>query len=370
MNAIGIVFSNIHDNELSVFTKTRTFGAVPFGGRYRLIDFVLSNMTNSGITTVGVVARNNYHSLINHLGSGKEWDLSRKFGGLTIYPPYSTTTGKSLYNGRLEALKNVYNYIQRAREDYVVMSDCDVICNIDYSDVLDFHNRLEADITAVYHRADVSGLSSKNAVTYRIDGEYNIKTRVGGHFSGTQNLSMSMWLLKKGLLLEIIDEAISTGLQSFERDILAVNPAKLKIVGYNFEGYAKQIISTVDFHQANMNLLSSSVRSELFKKDRPIYTRVYDAMPAKYEEGAKVKNSLVANGAVIMGTVEDSVIGRNVYIAKGAKVRKSVLMQGVVVNEGSVVNSALIDKETVIRPRQTVSGSEAFPFVAPKGSII
>lgn len=370
MNAIGIVFSNIHDNQLSELTKTRTFGAVPFGGRYRLIDFVLSNMTNSGITTVGVVARNNYHSLVNHLGSGKEWDLSRKFGGLTIYPPFSTISSKSLYSGRLEALKNVYNYIQRGREDYVLLSDCDVICNIDYTDVLDFHKSRGADITCVYHEADMSAFAPKNVVTYTVGANDRVQTRVGGHATGVQNLSMSMWLLKKDLLLQIVDEAISTGRHSFERDILAANPAGLNIVGYNFKGYARHIISTVDFHRANMELLDKNVREELFDKERPIYTRVYDAPPAKYEESAVVKNSLVANGAVIMGTVEDSVIGRGVYVAKNAVVKHSILMHGVVVNENSTVNDCIIDKQTVIRPNQTVSGSDTYPFVAARGSII
>lgn len=369
MNAIGIIFSNIHDNELPAFTKTRTFGAIPFGGRYRLIDFVLSNMTNSGIVTVGVVARNNYHSLVNHLGSGKEWDLSRKFGGLTIYPPYSTSSG-TLYNGRLEALKNVYNYIQRAREDYVLLSDCDVVCNIDYEDVLKFHNENNADITAVYHKVDISNFTPQNAVTYKIDENNRVKTYVGGHISGIQNLSMSMWLMKKELLLRIVDEAISTGLHSFERDILAANSAHLNVVGYNFEGYAKQIISTSDFHKANMDLLNKNIREELFRKDRPIYTRVYDAAPAKYERGASVKNSLVANGTVIMGTAEHSILGRNVYVARGAVIKNSILMQGVVINENCFINNCIIDKKTVVRPNQTVSGSENYPFVAVKGSII
>ena len=370
MNAIGIIFSNIHDNHLPEFTKERTFGAVPFGGRYRLIDFVLSNMTNSGITTVGVVARNNYHSLTSHLGSGKEWDLSRKFGGLTIYPPYSTASGRSLYTGRLEALKNVYNYIERAREDYVVLSDCDVVCNMDYAEVLRFHKENNADITAVYHKVDISEFSGEKLVTYKITDGNCVKTHVGGHPSGVQNLSMSMWLLKKELLLKIIDEALATGLQSFERDILAVNAADLKIVGYEFTGYARQIVSTPDFFRANLELLDRKVRDEICQKDRPIYTKVYDAAPARYMNGASVKNSLIANGAVIMGTVENCVLGREVYIAKNTVVKNSVIMHGAIINENCVINNCILDKKTVVRPGQTLSGTENYPFVAVKGSII
>lgn len=370
MNAIGIIFSNIHDNHLPEFTKARTFGAVPFGGRYRLIDFVLSNMTNSGITTVGVVARNNYHSLTSHLGSGKEWDLSRKFGGLTIYPPYSTADGRSLYTGRLEALKNVYSYIARAREDYVVLSDCDVVCNMDYGEVLRFHEENGADITAVYRKADISSFSGETPVTYTLTDGCRVKTRVGGHPTGEQNLSMSMWLLKKDLLLRIIDEALATGLRSFERDILAVNAADMKIVGYEFTGYARQIVSTADFFKAHLELLNRDVRRELCPKDRPIYTKVYDAPPARYLDGAQVKNSLVANGAVIMGNVENCIIGRDVYIAKNTTVKNSVLMHGAVVNEGSTVNNCILDKKTVVRPNQTLSGTENYPFVAVKGSVI
>lgn len=370
MNAIGIIFSNIHDNVLGELTKTRTFGAVPFGGRYRLIDFTLSNMTNSGINNVGVVARNNYHSLIGHLGSGKEWDLSRKFGGLTLYPPYSTKEGTVLYRGRLEALKNVYHYIQRAREDYVLLSDCDVICNIDFSEVLKFHEEKNADITAVYHKVDMSGYSAQNSVTYKIDSDGNAKTYVGKSLSGIQNLSMSIWLMKKELLLDIVDDAIATGMQSFERDILASNPSGLKIVGYHFGGYSRHIISMEDFHKANMDLLVKDVRDELFNKDRPVYTKVFDAAPVKYEKGSAVRNSLIANGAVIMGTVENSVIGRDVYISKNSAVRNSVIMKGAVIGENCIVNNCIMDKKSVIRPNSVISGSESYPFVAVKNSII
>ena len=181
---------------------------------------------------------------------------------------------------------------------------------------------------------------------------------------------MSMWLLKKELLLKIIDEALATGLQSFERDILAVNAADLKIVGYEFTGYARQIVSTPDFFRANLELLDRKVRDEICQKDRPIYTRVYDAAPARYMNGASVKNSLIANGAVIMGTVENCVLGREVYIAKNTVVKNSVIMHGAIINENCVVNNCILDKKTVVRPGQTLSGTENYPFVAVKGSII
>ena len=138
MSAVGIIFSGIHDHNLPEITKKRTLGSVPFGGRYRLIDFVLSNMVNSGITSVGVIARNNYQSLLSHLGSGKEWDLSRKFGGLAVFPPYSFSNGSGLYAGRLDALKSIISTLEKINEEYVVLADCDTVCNMDYSKIIKY----------------------------------------------------------------------------------------------------------------------------------------------------------------------------------------------------------------------------------------
>ena len=368
-NAFGIIFANIHDEALPQLTRNRTLGAVPLGGRYRLIDFILSNMVNSGITSVGVIARNNYHSLVNHLGSGKEWDLSRKFGGLTIFPPYSTA-GAGLYHGRLEAMKNILSYIVRAREEYAVLADSNVILNIDLEKVIAYHEENDGDVTCVYQNTELHEKNARDRVLYDLDGKDRIRAvRTDPRTAeGLCANSLGIWVLKKDLLIRILDEAQTSGSRSFERDVLGRHCDDWRILGYRFDGYAAQIRSISGYYAAGISLLDGSVREELFPRQRPVYTKVHDEAPACYTENAKVTGSLVANGCRIEGTVENSILGRGVYVAKGAVVRNSLLMQGVSVSEGASVDCAIIDKNAYIAPGRTLSGAPTYPIVIEKGS--
>ncbi len=368
-NAFGIIFANIHDNTLPQLTRNRTLGAVPLGGRYRLIDFILSDMVNSGISSVGVIARNNYHSLVNHLGSGKEWDLSRKFGGLTIFPPYSTS-GAGLYHGRLQAMKNVLSYIVRAREEYAVLADSNIILNIDLAKVLQYHEDNDADITCVYQKVDLKEKNAADRVLYETDADGRIRSvLVDPRISeGTVNNSLGIWVMKKDLLVRIIDDAQATGKRSFERDVLNPNCGKWKILGYGFEGFVEQIRSIPGYYRAGMALLDGDVRKELFPRESPIYTKVHDESPVYYAPDAKATGSLIANGCRIEGTVENSILGRGVYVAKGAVVRNSLLMQGVTVSAGATVDCAIIDKNSYISPDRNLSGAPTYPIVIEKGS--
>lgn len=370
MTAVGIIFSEIHDHNLPEITKKRTLGSVPFGGRYRLIDFVLSNMVNSGITHVGVVARNNYQSLLSHLGSGKEWDLSRKFGGLTVFPPYSHSSGAGLYTGRLDALKGVLSTLEKLNDDYVVLADSDTICNIDYTDVFKYHVSKDADITVVYQRKSVAD-KSLNSTIYNIDENGRVTSAfVGIAPDGEENISLGMWIVKRTLLITLVREAIAVGQLSFEKDIIAKRAASLKIYGYHFNGYAIKIDSNRSLFEANMDLLKSDVRKELFKKNSPIYTKVRDEAPTRYASDVTVKNSLIANGCVILGNLENCVVSRGVQIGKGANIKNSIIMHGAVIGENAVINNAIIDKNCVIKDGRVLSGHETYPFVLAKESIV
>ncbi len=368
-NAFGIIFANIHDDALPQLTRNRTLGAVPLGGRYRLIDFILSDMVNSGISSVGVIARNNYHSLVHHLGSGKEWDLSRKFGGLTIFPPYSTS-GAGLYQDRLEALKSVLSYIVRAREEYAVLADSNVILNIDLSDVLNYHEENDADVTCVYQKVDLKEKNAKDRVLYDVDESGRIRAvLVDPRTSeGTVNNSLGIWVMKKELLVRIIDDAQATGKQSLERDMLGQNCNQWKILGYGFDGFVEQIRSIPGYYRAGMAFLQPDVRETLFPRERPIYTKVHDESPVCYAPEAKTSHCLISNGCHIEGTVENSILGRGVSVAKGAVVRNSLLMQGVCIGEGATVDCAIIDKNSYVAPGRNLSGAPTYPIVIEKGS--
>lgn len=369
-NAFGIIFANIHDGSLPQLTRNRTLGAVPIGGRYRLIDFILSDMVNSGITDVGVIARNNYHSLTDHLGSGKEWDLSRKFGGLTIYPPFSTAGGMGLYHGRLEALNNIRGYIVRAREEYAVLSDCNVLLNIDLEQVIRAHEDSGADITCVYKPVSLDERRPSDRVIYDVDASGRITAvRVDPpEAKGLCDVSLGIWVMKKDLLLHIIDDAAVTGKTSFEKEVLGAKCGSWKITGYRFDGFAASIRDMATYYSAARSLLDPAVRAELFPADRPIYTKVHDEAPVYYAPGSEAHNSLIANGCRIEGTVENSILGRGVRVAKGATVRNSLLMQGVIVEPGASVDCSVIDKNAVITEGRTLSGAPCYPMVIEKGS--
>lgn len=358
---LGIVFSNMHDSMLGQLTENRTMASVPFGGRYRLIDFVLSNLINSGIKDVGIITKSNFQSLMDHVGNGKEWDLSRKKGGLTILPPYGSQEAV-LYRGRLEALGNIYNYIRSSKAEIVVMTDCDNITSIDYSDVLRYHKEKDADITVVYKHKPITDSIHRDVITISMDEN----KRVNGAFINPEqeegNVLLNMTVISKRLLERIISEASSTNFYSFTRGVLQQGNQRLKIYGYAYDNYVADIKSLQSYYDCTMELLNPDVRRQLFPPERPVYTKVRDEVPVRYGINASAKNSMIADGCIIEGTVENSVIFRGVKIDKGAVVKNSILMQGTYVGEKSVLDCVVTDKDVMIRDSKTLIGCKEYPF--------
>ena len=237
MSSVGIVFSNIHDRYVAELTRHRTMASVPFACRYRLIDFVLSNMVNSGISKVGVITKFHYQSLMDHVASGKDWDLSRKNGGIILLPPYGGSESSSLYKSRLEALKGITGFISRCDEEYAVLTDSDKIINIDYSRVLDFVQREHADIAVVYRRCSLAKVPLQPQISYDLNAEGRVIGVSQVRHAGTEfNLCQNIFVLKRELLLDLVSDAIAHDEQSFHRDVLARNCEHLKIMAYRFSG--------------------------------------------------------------------------------------------------------------------------------------
>ena len=370
MRAIGVVFSNIHDNNVPELVSNRTVGSIPFGGRYRLIDFVLSNMVNSNIDTVGVITKRNYQSLMDHVGSGKDWDLARKDGGLIFLPPFGDNASDSLYNSRLEALKGIMNFLNRADEEYVVLSDCDCICRVNYDEVIDAHIASRADITMVYtkHSADACAEASVNTLVLDADGKVeNVKYHE--NLSGEGNLFMNMYVIRRSLLANLVKESISRKTKHFIEDIILTNTNVLKIKGYEHKGYYARISSLQAYYNHSMELLKGDVRAELFG-DRSVFTKIRDSAPTKFGSNSIVKNSMIADGCDIQGEVENCILFRGVKIARGTKVKNCILMQNTVVGENASLNCIITDKNVLIRDRVTLSGAENHTFYIPKGSMV
>ncbi len=367
--AVGVIFSNIHDENVPELSRHRTMASIPFGGRYRLIDFALSNMVNSGITTVGIVTKYNYQSLIDHLGSGKEWDLARKDGGIILLPPYSDETDLP-YTSRLEALKGVTGFLNRRKEEYVVISDCDGISHLDISDVIRYHEEKHADITMVYH--EDSDVESSYFITLNPDETGRIKgLKINPHMNKKEkfNLYVNVMVINREFLINIIQDAVTRGLSSFGRDILTKQVDTLKIFGYQFDGYYASISSLQRYYRHSMELLDRDVRNELFGA-RDIYTKVRDSAPSKYINGATVKNSLISDGCVIEGTVENCILFRGVKIGKGSVVKNSIIMQDSVIGTNAQLDCVITDKNVVVRDRRHLAGCESLPYFISKGRML
>ena len=377
MNAIGLIFSNIHDYVIPELSRRRAIASIPFGGRYRMIDFELSNMVNSDIIKVGVITNYNYQSLMDHIGTGKDWDLARRSGGIKILPPYITAydTAKSeaLNTSRLELLKGALSFIERSKEEYVVMTDCDRVCTLDYQKLLDRHIESRADITIVTHRKKVTddGIGKEILVDADMIGRIDDISEHTAADEGYHNVSMNIFVLKRTYLLSIIRDSIAHGYKSFYHDIIAKNLMHSDYYIYNFDGYSMTINSLSTFFSSNMDLLKPDVRAQLFEMPyHPVYTKVRSSAPTKYLEGAMVSNSLIADGCIIEGKVENSIIFRGVHIARGATVKNSILMQDTVVSKDVSLNCVITDKNAVIRDGRVLSGHETLPFFIDKGVII
>lgn len=360
-NVLGIVYSNAYDSLLSELTSVRTMGSVPFAGRYRLIDFVLSSMVNSGIGKVGVSTKANYQSLMDHLGSGKPWDLSRKRDGITFLPPF----GGEKYENRINALEAMLPYISKSTNEYVLMADCNVVCNLDYNEIIDGHIASGADITIAYKRGVAPKLS--HVMTLDIGEENKISAiKVGETCETACDYALNIIVMSRVLLERLLRGAQIMGAKNFERDILAANVSALNIRGHKIDTYAKVIDSLQSYYDISMELLSGEYR-ELFNPENPVYTKVRDDMPAIYGICSSAKNSLVADGCIIKGTVENSILFRGVHVAEGAVVKNSIVMQDSFISAGAKVNCAILDKDVVIKPNREISGAETYPLYIGKG---
>ena len=366
-NVLGLIFPNMHDEALRDLTAIRAFGSVPFAGRYRLIDFPLSNMVNAGVTKVGVVTKSNYQSLMDHLGSGKAWDLSRKNEGLYILPPFGATDES--YSGRVASLAGMDAFFANSKEEYVVMSDCHVVANIDYKAVIRSHMASGADVTVGYIEGALPRLDNLMVLQTNNDGRVtDITIENGG--AGEGKFGIGLYVLRKDLLVKLVHNAVSRNQTHFERDILQRYVADLNIQGYAIQEQALVISSLASFYAANMAMLDCDKRANLFLTDRQIYTKVRDCCPAMYGLESTVSNSLVADGATINGTVKNSIIFRNVTIEVGATLEDCIVMQGALVLGGTKLGSVILDKDVVVKESRTLQGYASFPIYIDKKSIV
>ena len=362
VNALGVIFANTYDNLVPELVAERSMASIPFGGRYRLIDFMLSSMANNGIDNVSIIVRRNYHSLMDHLGAGREWDLTRKRGGLNIVPPFAER-GVKMYSGRVDAL----SWLEAQKERYVILSDSYIAVNFDFGKLIEAHVASGADVTMVYNRASIPEGARSDNYTVRIDESGRVTEILSNDYRlGEQNLSMNIYVIERETLIHLVHDAAVRGLIYFERDILARNLKLLNVQAYEFKGYAARISDMKSYFDENMRLLEPGSMEALFG-GAPIYTKIRDDNPTRYLEGSSVKNSLLADGCVIEGTVENCVLFRGCQVKKGAVVKNCVLMQDTVVEPDCQVEYVVTDKNVHITEGKKLSGTDTFPVFIAKG---
>ena len=375
-NVLGIIFPNSYDNQISALRNERLMASIPFASRYRMVDFLLSSMVNCGIDNISIIVRKNYRSLMRHLGTGREWDLTRKNGGLNIVPPFAEKTVK-VYNGRVEALASIVDFLKSQREKYVVIADSNIVANYNFNAMLDAHIASGADVSIAYKEEEIPmsfinlqpNMSKDLYYTLQLEEGRIVDIHTNSKESGKQNFSMNIYMIERELLIEQIQNAYARGQVYFERDVLAPQLNKLKVYGYKYEGYTARITDIESYYTENMKLLDDKNLDALFDPS-PIYTKIRDDNPTRYIGDSKVKNTMVADGCVIEGEVENCILFRGVKIGKGAVVKNSIIMQDTTVRDNAQIDYVITDKEVIVSEGRSLKGSSSFPVFVPAYKII
>ncbi len=367
-NVLGLVFPNVHDELMAEMTAKRSMGSVPFCGRYRLIDFSLSNLVNAGVSKVGVVTKSNYQSLMDHIGTGKAWDLDRKSGGLYFLPPYSNNEAK-VYVGHIDGLFGAMNFLRHSKEEYVVLCDADVISNFDLSDMIETHIASGADVTIAYKNGKMPA-NHHDVMSFELDGDKvtDITFAAG---AAECKFSLDITVISKEKLIEIVNYGYEHNFTSLARNVFHSGLKTLDIRGYEVKSYVAVMDGPDSYVRITREVLSSAdVRRELFCKERPVFTKTRDDMPTIYGLDSNVKNSIVADGCVIEGTVINSVLFRGAKIGAGAVVENCIVMQDAVIGENAEIKYVTLDKKVTVGAYKTLNGSEIYPIYIRKNSMV
>ena len=365
----GIIYAYGTTPELGELVKSRTASSMPFCGRYRLIDFALSSMANAGIHNVGVIMQRDYQSLLDHIGSGKDWDMDRRIGGLKMLPPFGLPeyhTGN--YTGTIEALNAVSTYVRGIKEKYVVMMHGNLAANLDFADVIESHVKSGAEITAIC--TDLTPEYKHHR--YVVDADGFARGMVFNQTeAGQGKASLEAYVISKELLVAMMDACAAANHYHFHRDAIAAYLASGgKINIYMHKGYARRIMSTLSYFKASMDMLDKEKRAELFPADRPVRSKSNEAVSTYYGEGSVSRNSLVADGCIIEGELTNCIVFSDCRIEKGAKLSDSIIMRGGVIREGVNLTAVIADKNCEIEAFQTLMGNAKLPIVIPKNSKI
>lgn len=374
-NTLGIIIGFDGNNDLRELSEHRPVASVPFGGRYRVIDFMMSNLVNSGCYQVAVLMRDKYQSLLDHLGSGKDWDLSRKRGGMFLLPPNAFAPKSSPlvtenYRTSLEALGSISDMLNKNKSEHVLICSADIVANIPLDEVMKEHKKSEADVTIVCTKNPEGGafdmflgLSPRHEVEDIRNGD-----NMGGK---CKYKSMGIYIMKRKYLQSLLSDCVTHNLRSFERDAMQhVFKRGDKVHGYVFDKYSAKIENVKGYFSASMDMLDKDIRDQVFLKNRPILTKIYDEAPTYYGEDAEVSDSLIADGSRIEGTVKNSIIFRGCTIAKDAVVKDSIVLPNSSIGEGVELSYVVTDKGVTVRENRKMIGGATYPVAIAKNATV
>jgi len=370
MNVMGIIFAN--DAAIGTLTDKRTMASLPFGGRYRQVDFALSNLACAGVRHVGIFTRHNYQSLMNHIGSGEEWGLELEEGGLEFLTPYATSTTDN-YRGKLESLHSAMPFLSYgANDEYVIMIDSAILSNIDLNKVLDCHIASGKDVTVVT-KAGIANGSKQLDLALKLDDKGQIVDIAVDYVAPADYVaSMDIFVLSKKWLIEQTKEHIAHALYHMDRDLVLGlwKKGEASVNVYQFDGVALFNESVEEYFANSLGLINKEIRHDLFGGNHPVYTKVRDRVPSYYGEACEIENCIVADGCMLEGEVENSVLFRQVTVCAGAEVEDCVIMNDAVIGEGAELKNVILDKDVVVRPGAKLIGTPSTPIIIRRGEVV
>jgi len=369
LKVLGLILAGEKGKGLGKLTSKRASAAVPIGGKYRAIDFTLSNMVRAGIKKVGVLTQYNPRSLMDHLGSGREWDLDRKRGGLYILQPYVSENDQYWYRGTADAMYQNITILRRGSEDYVLIGSGDHVFNFDFNALYDYHMTSMADITIM--TKSIEGYDPKLYGVVKTNSEGKIVKFEEKHPNPEgDKINLGVYFVNKKMLMDLLYAAVPNGGYDFVSDIIISNLDMLRIMSYEFTGYWRNAKKSIlEYKRINMDMLNQEISHELFYQNGKIFTKLKDLAPPKITSTGSVKNSIVADGSIISGNVVDSVIFRNVEIRSGAVVEDSIVLEGSVIEEGAKINNCILDKNVTIRSERVYKGYDE-PLIFGKWQVM
>ena len=366
MNVMGIIFAN--DATTGVLTEKRTMASLPFGGRYRQVDFALSNLTCAGVRHIGIISRHSYQSLMHHVGSGEEWGLELGEGGLEFLTPYAQSK-QDVYRGKLDSLNTAMDFLTFGDDDFVVLIDSAVVSNFDLNAVLAAHIASGKDVTVVTKSGVCNG--EKNIdLALRVNEAGEIVDIVCDSKASADYLaSMDVFVASKPWLINMVEQAAAHGESHLDRDLImgGWKNGTVSVNTYAFEGVALFNESEAEYYVNTLALLKKDVRNDVFGGAHPVWTKVRDRVPCYYGEKVKMENVLVADGCMLEGEVEDSVLFRQVTVEEGAEVENCIILNDCVIGEGAKVKYAILDKDVIVTPGAELCGTKSNPIIVKKG---